>query len=62
MIKLKTTLKEGDIVVASTNEIYVIEEIVNHPTWGEVANCRLYQSQVRHGIRCKGLKKHPFFS
>ena len=62
MIKLKTTLKEGDIVVASTNEIYIIEEIVSHPTWGEVANCRLYRSQVRHGIRCKGLKKHPFFS
>jgi hypothetical protein len=62
MKKLKTTLKQGDIVTASTGEIYEIEEIVIHPTWGEVANCRLYRSQVRHGIRCKGLKKHPFFS
>ncbi len=62
MIKSKTTFKEGDIVIASTNEIYIIEEIVNHPTWGEVANCRLYQSQVRPGIRCQGWRKHPFFS
>jgi hypothetical protein len=62
MTILKTTLRKGDIVTASTGETYEIEEIIVDPRWGEVANCRLYRSQVRHGIRCKGLKKHPLFS
>jgi len=57
------TFKKGDIVLTRCNRIYqLVDEPINHPTWGACANVREYRTNNVHGILLRYVRHHPFFS
>lgn len=61
-MKNTNKFKKGDVVLTRCKKVYqLVDDPIDHPSWGACANVRKYNTNITHGIRLRDVLHHPFF-